>query len=126
MSNPTIRHLREKAWRQCGALDKLAERVRDQSVIPDSIGYIAPTVDVQLLLKDSKGQGIGDHADRESRDLAGDVLAGVLLEQKNLMQAPLLRLTAFHPEEKKYTLMMVDLDSPAQDGKLESFLHWLV
>ncbi|CAO1619874.1 unnamed protein product [Sympodiomycopsis kandeliae] len=125
MSNITIRHLRERAWRKCGALDKLTERVRDQGVVPDSLSHIAPTVDLQYIISDPAGPGVGDHAE-PSVSPSGDVLPGVLIEQKHLMGEPLLRLTAFHTAEKKYTLALVDLDRPDDSGNLEPYLHWLI
>lgn len=154
LTDATVRHLRERAWRKCGSLDKLVswaqartssrrnrlvlthtcfsllstclqiERIRDQQVIPDSIPHITPTIDVQVLLGSVDGPGVGDHTDR-SLPPSGDVLPGVIIEQSHLLQQPTLRLTSFSTEERKHTVMLVDLDTPSPEG-FDINVHWAV
>lgn len=90
------------------------------------MGALVPTIDVQVIIGSPSGPGIGDHTVQEGNALAGDVHPGITLEQLYLSQAPTLRLTAFHAEERLYTLVMVDLDRPNPEGKLVPEAHWLV
>jgi hypothetical protein len=87
-----------------------------------------PTVDLQLILGSPTGPGVSDHTPQGSTPApSGDVLPGVLIEQLHLVEQPTLRLTSFNGgESKKYTLLMVDLDRPDEEGKLVTHAHWLV
>lgn len=43
------------------------------------------------------------------------------------IEAPTIEVTTFHPEEKLYTILVVDLDYPDQQTKsFRTFAHWLV
>lgn len=101
------------------------ERITLQHVIPDLISTITPTVDLQVFF--GEGAGIGDHS---TENCTGEVLAGVKVEPfKTFFQdgSPKIVATPFHPEEKRYTLMMIDLDVPneAEEG-FGTFCHWLM
>lgn len=104
------------------------ERLRDQYVLPDSVASIVPTVDLQLILGSPTGPGVSDHTPQGSTPApSGDVLPGVLIDQRHLVEQPILRLTSFNGEEgKRYSLIMVDLDRPDEEGKLVTHAHWLV
>lgn len=77
MSQPVFRHLREQAWRQGGALDRLAERIQLMHVLPDVIPSITPTVDLEVLF--GEGAGIGDHGGS-----GGSVHPGVFLDPESV------------------------------------------
>ncbi|CAD6898909.1 unnamed protein product [Tilletia controversa] len=118
LSLPVFRFLREQAWRKNGALDRLLERVRLMKVVPDVVPTIAPTVDVQVAY--GEGQGFGDHGGN-----GGDVWPGVFLETAKTVETPRVTATTFHPEERKYTLLMVDPDVPDElSMSYGTFVHW--
>ncbi|KAK0553289.1 mitochondrial 54S ribosomal protein YmL35 [Tilletia horrida] len=120
LSQPVFRFLREKAWRQNGALDRLLERIRAMNVVPDVLPTIAPTVDVQVAY--GAGSGIGDHGGE-----GGDVWPGVFVNTAKTLSPPQLTVTPFHAEVRKYTILMVDPDVPNElSASFDTFVHWHV
>ena len=120
LSRPVFRHLREQAWRLGGPLAQLNERIVLMNVLPDVLPEITPTVDLQVAF--GEGAGIGDHG-----GTGGDVLAGVFLPPRLTRSPPAVRATAFHSEPRKYTLMLVDPDSPDVEAQtFSTFVHWMV
>ncbi|KAE8210315.1 hypothetical protein CF327_g5809 [Tilletia walkeri] len=118
LSLPVFRFLREQAWRKNGSLDRLLERIRLMKVVPDVVPTIAPTVDLQVAY--GEGKGFGDHGGE-----GGDVWPGVFLETAKTVEPPKVTATAFHPEERKYTLLMVDPDVPDElSMSYTTFVHW--
>lgn len=102
LSQPIYRHLLERAWRKQGTLDLLMERVHQMKVIPDILPEFRPTVDLRLSF--SQGE---------------DIVPGIFLPVKSTLQAPLIMAQTYHPEEKLYTLLVVDPDVP--DPSTQSF-----
>lgn len=107
-SNPTFRHIREKIWRRTGILERIMQRVQLMFVMPDVLPAITPTVDLQVAF--GTGTGFTDH---ESN--GGDVLVGCMVDPVHSVEAPIINITSFHLETKKYTLLMVDPDSPSSE-----------
>ncbi|KAK9899746.1 PEBP-like protein [Cystobasidium minutum MCA 4210] len=100
MSKPVNRYLAEQAWRDNGDLGILMQRVSQMNIVPDLIGHIAPQVDLRVSLK------------------GGYVEPGSFINPNQTIKAPKLKVQVYHPEERLYTLLMVDPDSPdaATDG----------
>ncbi|WFD36056.1 mitochondrial 54S ribosomal protein YmL35 [Malassezia cuniculi] len=120
LTRPVFRHLREQAWRRGGPLAQLSERLVLMKVLPDVLPEITPTVDLQVAF--GTGRGVGDHGGE-----GGDILAGVFLPPRLTRSAPALRATAFHSDERKYTLLLVDPDSPdVEASSFSTYVHWMV
>lgn len=107
-SNPTFRHLREKLWRKSGVLDRIMQRVQLMHVMPDVLPAITPTVDVQVAF--GTGSGFTDHTSE-----GGDVTVGCMLDPVHSVELPKINITSFHPDMRRYTLLMVDPDSPSSE-----------
>ncbi|CAE6532052.1 unnamed protein product [Rhizoctonia solani] len=106
LSQPVHRHLLEQNWRQKGTLDLLMERVHQMKVIPDILPSFHPTVDLHVSF--SEGE---------------DVVPGVFLPVKSTLRAPSITAQVYHPEERLYTLLVVDPDAP--DPTTRSFSTYL-
>lgn len=120
LRRPVFRHLREQAWRLGGSLDQLVERATLMNVLPDVVPEFTPTVDLQVLF--GSGAGIGDHGGS-----GGDILPGIFLSPAQTRAAPQIIATAFHSDERKYTVMLVDPDSPSDVSEtFQTYVHWLV
>ncbi|KAG9050363.1 hypothetical protein FS837_005984 [Tulasnella sp. UAMH 9824] len=118
MSKPIYRHLLEKSWRKDGRLDLLMERVHQMYVLPDVLPAMHPTVDLHVIF------------DRKywKNHLTGfvDVEPGVFMPPRMTIHAPRMQATVFHPEERLYTLLMVDPDVPDTDNKtFQTYVHLL-
>jgi large subunit ribosomal protein L35 len=61
------------------------------SVIPDLLPTFRPTVDLRVSFVEAE-----------------DVVPGIFLPVNVTLQAPSIAAQAFHPDEKLYTLLMVD------------------
>ncbi|KAF8599268.1 PEBP-like protein [Ceratobasidium sp. AG-I] len=109
LSQPIHRHLLEQKWRKQGALDLLMERVHQMKVIPDLLPVFHPSVDLQLRF--SQGES---------------VVPGSFLPVETTFQAPTISAQTYHPEEKLYTLLIVDPDVPDPSIRgFSTFLHAL-
>lgn len=131
LTDGTMKYFRELTWRHSGPLNKVVSRIQDMFVLPDALAAIEPTLDLQYIIGSTQGPGIGDHTIRsmrkdEGEKFAGDVLAGVLIEQKELLEQPILRLTSFRKHPSEHTVMLVDLDRPQEEGRIGSYCHWLM
>lgn len=67
------------------------ERVHQMKVIPDLLPVFHPTVDLQLSFKEDES-----------------VIPGNFLPVESTFQAPVITAQTYHPEEKLYTLLIVD------------------
>ncbi|CAE7067681.1 unnamed protein product [Rhizoctonia solani] len=105
LTQPVYRHLLEQKWREKGTLDLLMERVHQMKVIPDLLTSFHPTVDLRVSFSDE------------------DIVPGVFLPVKSTLQSPSITAQAYHPEERLYTLLIVDPDVP--DPSTKSFLTYL-
>ncbi|KDN52911.1 PEBP-like protein [Tilletiaria anomala UBC 951] len=120
MSRPVHRYLREQAWRRAGPLRKLTERCKLMRVVPDVVPYVTPSADLQVFF--GEGAGYGDHGGN-----GGEVLAGVFLDADVTLEKPRLEATAFHTDERLYTILMVDPDSPDEfEATFQPYAHWLL
>ncbi|CUA77778.1 54S ribosomal protein L35, mitochondrial [Rhizoctonia solani] len=106
LTQPVYRHLLEQDWRQKGTLDLLMERVHQMKVIPDVLAFFHPTVDLRVSFSGE------------------DVIPGIFLPVKSTLRAPSITAQAYHPEERLYTLLMVDPDVPDPSTKsFSTYLH---
>ncbi|PWN47630.1 PEBP-like protein, partial [Violaceomyces palustris] len=120
MSKSVFRHLRERAWRKYGSLDKVIQRVVLMKVVPDVIPSIHAKADLQVAF--GQGAGIGDHGGE-----GGDVLTGVFLQPGQTVSQPQLTATTFHTDTRLYTILMVDPDAPCEETEsFKTYAHWLV
>jgi len=107
MSKPVFRYLAEQSWRREGRLGILMQRVLQMNVVPDLLGEIDPDADLRVLLNDA------------------DVEVGSFLEPSKTVEAPQMRVQVYHPEERLYTLLMVDPDAPNPEQQTyQTECHW--
>ncbi|BEJ15329.1 hypothetical protein CspHIS471_0410960 [Cutaneotrichosporon sp. HIS471] len=110
MDRAVMRELAERAWRRNGGLDLLMQRLFQLGVVPDILPDILPTADMTV----SAGAGEA-------------VEAGKTLPPSSLKEAPRVHVQLFghpstpsatHPNpEGKYTLLVVDPDSPDHENQ---------
>ncbi|GMK56831.1 hypothetical protein CspeluHIS016_0306710 [Cutaneotrichosporon spelunceum] len=110
MDRAVMRELAERAWRRNGGLDLLMQRLFQLGVVPDLLPDILPTADMTV----SAGGGEA-------------VEAGKILPPSSLKEAPRVHVQLFeHPStpsatrpnpEAKYTLLIVDPDSPDHENQ---------
>jgi large subunit ribosomal protein L35 len=67
------------------------ERIHQMSVIPDLLPTFSPTVDLRVSFVEAE-----------------EVVPGAFLPVNVTLQAPSITAQAFHPDEKLYTLLIVD------------------
>ncbi|KZT32151.1 PEBP-like protein [Sistotremastrum suecicum HHB10207 ss-3] len=124
LSKPVYRHLAEKKWREDGALDLVMERVYQMSVVPDLLPAIHPTIDLRVLFDEPPPRSTFLRSRVKRRKLA--VEAGSFLLPEQTRQPPVLYTTVFHPEERFYTLLMLDPDYPDEETQsYKTLLHWI-
>lgn len=82
------------------------ERVYQMSVVPDLLPAIHPTVDLRVLFDEPPPRSTFLRSRVKRRKLA--VEAGSFLLPEQTRQPPVLYTTVFHPEERFYTLLMLD------------------
>ncbi|KZT61776.1 PEBP-like protein [Calocera cornea HHB12733] len=129
---PIYRHLTEHKWRHEGALDLLMETLWQMNVIPDLLPWVDPTVDMRLRFPAPPGQASQATQPAESSETRESsppepVKPGTFLLPSQTTEPPLVEVTAFHEEERWYTLVMVDPDVPnPATQSYTTFLHWLV
>ncbi|KZO99629.1 PEBP-like protein, partial [Calocera viscosa TUFC12733] len=110
LSLPVYRYLREAQWRKEGALDLLMERLWQMHVLPDVLPWVDPTVEMRVRFQGGE-----------------DVEPGGYLTPEHTEKEPEIYTTAFHMEERYYTLVMVDPDVPSPaTSSYTTFLHWLI
>ncbi len=71
---------------------------------------MTPTADVQVAF--GSGSGFTDH-----KSDGGDVLVGAWVEANLTVDAPVVDVNVFHTEGKRYTLAIVDPDTPDEEGQ---------
>ncbi|CAE6430358.1 hypothetical protein ACGC1H_001219 [Rhizoctonia solani] len=106
LTQPVYRHLLEQNWRQKGTLDLLMERVHQMKVIPDILAFFHPTVDLRISFSGE------------------DIIPGVFLPVKFTLRPPSITAQTYHPEERLYTLLIIDPDVPDPSTKsFSTYLH---
>lgn len=107
MSQPVYRYLAEQAWRNNGSLGILMQRLTQMHVITDLLGTFDPDADLGILVE------------------GGEVEPGSYLKPLQTVLQPELRVQVFHPEERLYTLLLVDPDSPdPENDSFKTVLHF--
>ncbi|KEI38237.1 uncharacterized protein L969DRAFT_18261 [Mixia osmundae IAM 14324] len=110
-SSSVMRHLAEQDWRTQGSLARLMQRVLQMDVVPDLLPAIDPEVDLNLYLS---GSSVA-------------VVPGIKITADQTEQEPELRATVFHPDERLYTLLLIDPDYPDHLRKgFTTFVHQLI
>ncbi|KAG1746835.1 phosphatidylethanolamine-binding protein [Suillus lakei] len=124
MSKAVDRHLVEQRWRKEGALDLLMERIHQMKVVPDVLPDIHPSMDLRVnfpKVKSNTGLQV-----TVSKVVHEHVEPGVFLLPDQTVEPPKIYTTVFHPEERLYTLLMVDPDFPDEANQtFQMYLHWL-
>ncbi|KAI7907827.1 phosphatidylethanolamine-binding protein [Cokeromyces recurvatus] len=111
MLKPVYRYMRQREFEKVSK-SKLLERLSQMNVIPDLLPTgLNPTIDVAVkLLPDGQ-----------------QVEPGVFLKPEQSVQCPEIEITNFHVEQRLYTLMLVDPDSPDVENKTyQQYCHWLL
>ncbi|GAA5991045.1 hypothetical protein JCM10908_006515 [Rhodotorula pacifica] len=109
MSKPVYRHLAERKWRKEGDLAILMQRVTQMHVTPDLLAEIQPQADVRIQV------------DGET------IEPGVFTAPARTRDGFQVTAQVFHPEERLYTLLVVDPDVPDElNQTFTTFAHWLV
>ncbi|GAA5858819.1 hypothetical protein JCM1840_006571 [Sporobolomyces johnsonii] len=108
-SKPVYRHLAERAWRKEGDLAILMQRVTQMSVTPDLLPSISPEADVRI-------------------HVAGEqIVPGVFTQPGQTREGIEVSTQVFHPEERLYTLLLIDPDVPDEVNQtFTTYAHWLV
>ncbi|KWU44795.1 PEBP-like protein [Rhodotorula sp. JG-1b] len=109
MSKPVYRQLAERKWRKEGDLAILMQRVTQMHVTPDLLAEINPQADVRI-------------------QVAGETIEpGVFTAPARTREGFEVTAQVFHPEERLYTLLLVDPDVPDEmDQTFTTYAHWLV
>lgn len=124
MSKAVDRHLLEQRWRKEGALDLLMERIHQMKVVPDVLPDIHPSLDLRVNFPKVKSN-TGLQA-TTSKAVYEHVEPGVFLLPEQTVEPPKIYTTVFHPEERLYTLLMIDPDFPDETNQtFQTYLHWL-
>lgn len=124
MSKAVDRHLLEQRWRKEGALDLLMERIHQMKVVPDVLPDIHPSLDLRVNFPKVKSN-TGLQA-TISKAVYEHVEPGVFLLPEQTVEPPKIYTTVFHPEERLYTLLMIDPDFPDETNQtFQTYLHWL-
>ncbi|GAA6060350.1 hypothetical protein JCM10212_004534 [Sporobolomyces blumeae] len=108
-SKPVFRQLAERKWRKEGDLAILMQRVTQMSVTPDVLPEIAPEADVRI-------------------QIGGDqIVPGVFTKPAETREGIQVSAQVFHPDERLYTLVLVDPDVPDEFNQtFTAFAHWIV
>ncbi|BGP49283.1 mitochondrial 54S ribosomal protein YmL35 [Rhodotorula kratochvilovae] len=109
LSKPVYRHLAERAWRKDGDLAILMQRVTQMHVTPDLLPEIKPVADVRL-------------------QVAGQTIEpGVFTKPADTREGFDVSVQVYHPEERLYTLLVVDPDVPDEFNQtFTTFAHLLI
>ncbi|KAJ8652765.1 hypothetical protein O0I10_011570 [Lichtheimia ornata] len=110
MSRPVFRYMTQKQFEKA-PLSQLMERITQMRVVPDLLPLdVAPTVQVNIKL-----------------DNDTIVEPGVFIKPEQSLRLPEIDVTNFHTEQRLYTLMLVDPDSPDVANKTyQQRCHWLI
>ncbi|GAA6028740.1 hypothetical protein JCM8097_007371 [Rhodosporidiobolus ruineniae] len=108
LSKPVYRHLAERAWRKEGDLAILMQRVTQMNVVPDLLPSVSPQADVRIQVGGSvvePGSFVQPAQTREGIEVSAQV---------------------FHPEERLYTVLVIDPDVPDEiNQSFTTFAHLL-
>ncbi|KAM0746918.1 PEBP-like protein [Meredithblackwellia eburnea MCA 4105] len=109
LSKPVYRHLAELKWRKEGDLAILMQRVTQMNVTPDILPSISPVAEVKISID-------------------GEVIEpGVFRLPSQTREGIAIEAQVFHPEERLYTLLLVDPDVPWEESEsFTTFAHLLV
>jgi len=124
MSRVVDRHLVEQRWRKEGPLDLLMERIHQMKIVPDVLPNIHPSLDLRVNFpKVASKTGSQVFV---SKAVYEHVEPGIFLLPEQTVEPPKLFTTVFHPEERLYTLLMIDPDFPDEINQtFQTYLHWL-
>jgi len=90
------------------------QRVHDSHIVPDLLGSIDPVADITISI------AAGGSAEKRM------VKADTLLEAHQVIAAPEVDVRVIHPEERLYTLALIDLDVPNDETeRYDTFCHLL-
>ncbi|SDA03049.1 BZ3500_MvSof-1268-A1-R1_Chr11-1g03277 [Microbotryum saponariae] len=129
------RHLAEMKWRREGALAILMQRVTQMSLVPDVLPEFDPVLDVQISVAEHSQEPlqpgvftlprqVSRREGRSRTSLQTTFIDSVFIQTREPFK---ISAQVFHPEERLYTLLMVDPDVPDQLNRtFTTTLHWLV
>jgi len=119
------RHLTEQKWRNEGILDLLMERIYQMHVVPDLLPELHPNVDMRIQFPDPAAHRAMKQSRQEKSDLY-TIEPGTFLRPDQTRNVPRIACTAFHPDTRLYTLLMLDPDVPDEaTNSYQTYLHWM-
>ncbi|KAF9104707.1 hypothetical protein BGX27_009977, partial [Mortierella sp. AM989] len=122
MSKAVFRYMKSKQF-QHETLPVIQQRITQMFVTPDLLPPFTPSLNVQLdfQLGSAPKEASGERNSNKYFE------TGSFLLPKDTIKEPKVNVTSFHPENKYYTVALVDPDMP--DVENETFkqqLHWLI
>ncbi|GAA5825143.1 hypothetical protein JCM11251_006117 [Rhodosporidiobolus azoricus] len=109
LSKPVYRQLAQRAWRTQGDLAILMQRVTQMHVVPDLLPSISPSADVRIQVG-------GETVEPGAFTMPAQSREGIEVSAQ-----------VYHPEERLYTLLVVDPDVPDESNQsFTSFAHLLI
>ncbi|KAF9438098.1 hypothetical protein BGZ76_009791 [Entomortierella beljakovae] len=122
MSKAVFRYMKSKQF-QRETLPVIQQRITQMFVTPDVLLPFTPSIDVQLNF----GPGSAPKNESGAQLPNNHFETGSFLLPRNTINEPKVNVTSFHPEQKYYTLMMVDPDVPdVENQTFKQQIHWLV
>ena len=122
MSKAVFRYMKSKQF-QRETLPVIQQRVTQMFVTPDLLSPFTPSLNVQLDF----GAGSSPNVPKGSPASSNFFETGSFLLPGHTIQEPEVDVTTFHPDQKYYTIALIDPDTP--DIENETFkqqLHWLM
>ncbi|KAF8929707.1 phosphatidylethanolamine-binding protein [Dissophora ornata] len=122
MSKAVFRYMKSKQF-QRETLPVIQQRITQMFVTPDVLPAFTPTLNVQLdygsgpVIKNASGSSVSNNYFE---------VGSYLLPGKSIKE-PKINVTSFHPEQKYYTVALVDPDMPdVENQSFKQQLHWLM
>lgn len=122
MSKAVFRYMKSKHF-QRETLPVIQQRITQMFVIPDLLSPFTPSLNVQMDF----GAGTSPNVPKGSAPSSNFFETGSFLLPGHTIQEPVVDVTSFHPDQKYYTIALIDPDTP--DVENETFkqqLHWLM
>ncbi|GAA6011683.1 hypothetical protein JCM10207_004208 [Rhodosporidiobolus poonsookiae] len=109
LSKPVYRQLVKRAWHKDGDLTILLQRIHQMHIVPDLLPSLSPEVDVRI-------------------QVAGETVEpGAYTQPAQTREGFEVSAQVFHPEERLYTLLVIDPDVPDElNQSFTTFAHLLI
>ncbi|KAF9426258.1 hypothetical protein BGZ94_006761 [Podila epigama] len=122
MSKAVFRYMKSKQFTR-ETLPVIQQRVTQMFVTPDLLPPFTPSANVQLDF----GSGSSTKIPPGTPSGANYFETGSFLLPGKTVKEPKINVESFHPEQKYYTIALVDSDMPdAENQSFKQQLHWLI